>query len=340
MANVAINGLGRIGRAALKIILETPELNLVAVNDLAPLDNLIYLLRYDSVYGRYQKQMEASGSDMVIDGKRIRVLEEKDPSQLPWKDMGVDIVFECTGHFTTKEGMQKHLDAGAKHVILSAPSKSEDVPTFIYGVNSLNPDAGPIKMLSCASCTTNSVTPVIEIVGRRLGIQKALMTTLHAYTASQSLVDSPNKKFRRGRAAGANFVPSTTGAATATTRSLPQYEGKFSATAVRAPLPIGSVSDVVMLTSKKTSVEEVNQIMIEEADSNRYKEALSVSWDQIVSSDIIQDPHGAIIDLTTTQVVDGDLIKVMSWYDNEWGYSCQMIRTARELARILTAAAA
>jgi glyceraldehyde 3-phosphate dehydrogenase len=331
MAKVAINGLGRIGRAAFKIILNVPQLELVAVNDIVPIDNLAYLLSYDTVYGRYDKSLEVDSDNLVIEGHSYKVLHEKDPAQLPWDVLGVDVVFECTGIFTKKEDMQKHLNAGAEHVILSAPSKSEEVPTIVYGVNS--PGLHSSQMISCASCTTNCITPVVEVMGRRIGVKKAMMTTIHAYTASQGIVDGPSKRIRRGRAAAANFVPTSTGAAIATTRSLPQYVGKFDGAAVRGPVPAGSLADMVFLTERETTVEEVNQIFEAEAKSSRYKDILGVTEDPIVSSDIIQDCRASVVDLAMTQVVDGNLVKVMSWYDNEWGYAGQMVRTAVEIAR-------
>ena len=265
---------------------------------------------------------------MTIAGKEYPVYKEKDPSKLPWKDLGVDIVFECTGVFTKKPDMQKHLQAGAKHVILSA--KGDDVLTVVHGVNS--PDDAP-EMLSCASCTTNCITPVVEIMGRRIGVKKAIMTTIHAYTSSQSIVDGPHKKMRRGRAGAANFVPTSTGATKATTKVLPEYENKFDGVAVRAPVTVGSITDIIFITEKETSVEEINRIFKEEADSEKYKGILGVTEEELVSSDIIQDPHASIVDLTMTQVVDGDLVKVMSWYDNEWGYSQQMVREAVKISK-------
>jgi glyceraldehyde 3-phosphate dehydrogenase len=331
MAKVAINGLGRIGRAAFKLILETEELELVAVNDLVPADNLVYLLKYDTVYGRYDRQVESDGDSLIVDGERYKVFSQRDPAYLPWGDLGVDIVFECTGAFTRKEGLEKHLQAGAKFVILSAPAKSEGIGTVIHGVNV--PEDSSVRMISCASCTTNSITPVVEIMGRRIGIRKAIMTTIHAYTSTQAIVDGPNKRLRRGRAGAANLVPTSTGAAIATTKALPQYAGKFDGVAVRAPIPIGSISDVAFLTERKTTVEEVNRVFKEEAEIERYKGILGVTEDPIVSSDIIKDPRAAIIDLGMTRVVDGDLVKVMSWYDNEWGYTNQMIREALRLVR-------
>jgi len=331
MAKIAINGLGRIGRAALKIVLDTPQLELVAVNDIAPIENIAYLLRYDTVYGRYGRAIETDGDDLNIGGKRLHYYHEKDPARLPWASLGVDIVLECTGVFTKKEGLEKHIEAGAGYVILSAPVTGEDVDTIIHGVN--RPEGGFPRIISCASCTTNSITPVIEIIGRRLGINKAIMTTVHAYTASQSLVDGPSKNYRRGRAAGASLVPASTGAAVATTKALPQYKGLFDGVAVRVPVPVGSISDITMFTSRKTSVDEVNRIFSEEAASDRYRGILAVTNDPIVSADIVRDPHAAIVDLELTRVVDGDLVKVMSWYDNEWGYTHQLIRAAVEIAQ-------
>ncbi|MBZ0156790.1 MAG: type I glyceraldehyde-3-phosphate dehydrogenase [Alphaproteobacteria bacterium] len=330
MAKVAINGFGRIGRATFKILLDTPELEVVALNDLIPPDNLAYLLKYDSVYGRYEREVTHEGEALVVGGKRYRITNEKDPAQLPWGELGVDIVFECTGRFTDREGLQKHLQAGAKSVILSAPAKDKDVGTVVYGVNRAGEDW---NIISCASCTTNCITPVVEIMGRRIGIRKAVMTTVHAYTSSQELVDGPSKKFRRGRAAAVNLVLTSTGAAKATTKALPQYEGKFDGIAVRAPVPVGSIADITFITERETYAEEVNGIFREEAQSERYRGILGVTEEALVSSDIIKDPRASLVDLEMTQVVDGDLVKVMSWYDNEWGYSNQMVREAVSIAK-------
>lgn len=332
MAKVAINGFGRIGRAALKVILETPELDLVALNDIAPLDNLVYLLRYDTVYGRYGKPVEVRDGNLVVDGEEYAFFQERDPAQLPWGELEVDIAFECTGFFTTGEGLRKHLDAGAKFAILSAPAKTEDVPTIVHGVNL---PSGDTRVVSCASCTTNSIAPVAEVMHRRLGVQKAMLTTIHAYTSSQAIVDSPAKKFRRGRAGAANFVPTSTGAAIATTKALPELEGKFDGVAVRGPIPVGSVSDLVFLTERDTTVEEVNAIFREEADSDRYRGILAATDDPIVSSDIIGDSHAAVVDLGMTTVVAGNLVKLMAWYDNEWGFTAQMIREGVRIAETL-----
>ncbi len=326
MAKIAINGFGRIGRAVFKIALDTPELEPVAINDLVPTDNLAYLLKYDTVYGRYERTMDVDGDALVVDGEKYPVFHESDPARLPWGDLDIDVAFECTGVFTNREGLEKHILAGAKYAILSAPAKGEDVDTVVHGVNTTRDDS--VRIISCASCTTNSIAPVVEVMGRRIGIKKAIMTTFHAYTSSQAIVDGPAKKIRRGRAGAANFVPTTTGAAKATTRTLPEYKGKFDGVAIRAPIPVGSISDIVFVTERETTIDEVNSIFREEAESERYQGILGATDDPIVSSDIIKDPRASIVDLGMTQVVDGDLVKVMAWYDNEWGYACQLIRLA------------
>ncbi|OGS17519.1 MAG: type I glyceraldehyde-3-phosphate dehydrogenase [Elusimicrobia bacterium RIFOXYA2_FULL_50_26] len=337
MVKIAINGFGRIGRAAFKIALDTPGVEVAAINDMAPVETLAYLLRYDTVYGRYEKVVGVDGNNLIVAGRSYPVLSEKDPEKLPWRKMDIAIVLECTGKFTDRDGMEKHARAGARTVILSAPSKSEEIATVIYGAN--EPEKLP-PLISCASCTTNSIAPVVEIIGRRIGIKKAIMTTLHAYTSTQLVVDGAHKTLRRGRAAAANFVPSTTGAAMATARALPQFKGKFDGIAVRAPVPIGSISDIVMITDRPTTVEEINGFFTEEAAGNRYRDVVAVSRDEIVSSDIIKDTHACVIDTTLTKVVDGDLVKVMAWYDNEWGYASQLMREVSRIARQLPAAAA
>lgn len=334
MARVAINGLGRIGRAALRLILENDNLDLVAVNDIASPENIAYLIKYDSVYGRYGDKVYAEGDTMHVDSNSFKFLSEKDPAALPWKELKVDIVIESTGRFTEKADAIKHIEAGAKYVIISAPTKSEDVPTVVFGVNDSDENA---QIISCASCTTNSLTPVVEVIGRHLGIQKAIMTTVHGYTAGQGLVDGPGGKggdLRRGRAAAVNIVPATTGAAKATTLALPQYKGKFDGVALRVPVPVGSVSDIVLLTEKNTTKDQVNEILAKEAEG-RYKGIIRVTNDEIVSSDIIGDDHACIIDMQMTKVVDGNLVKIFAWYDNEWGYTNQMIRKAREISSTL-----
>ena len=326
MAKVAINGLGRIGRATLKIVLDTPGLDLVAVNDLGASDDVVYLLKYDTVYGRYEKTVEAHDDGTLTVGEhRLTLRREENPARLPWKSFNVDIVFECTGAFTRREDLDAHIRAGARYVILSAPSKSDDVETIVHGVNT---PQGGTAIISCASCTTNCITPVMEILGRRIGVKKAIMTTVHAYTASQAIVDSPHTRARRGRAGAANLVPTSTGAAAATAKALPEYRGRFDGVAVRAPVAVGSLADIVALVTKPTTVDEVNQVFTQEAGTERYRGVLGVTTDPVVSSDIIKDSRASVVDLFMTQVVDGDLVKVMSWYDNEWGYSNQLVREA------------
>lgn len=327
MAKVAINGMGRIGRATLKIILDHTNLDLVAVNDLMPLDNLVYLLKFDTVYGRYHRNVALQDSNLVVDGKTIKFLSVKDPSQLPWKELGIDLVFESTGIFTNTEGLHKHVQAGARFVLLSAPPK-DVMCTIVHGVT--EPPTGQ-HAFSCASCTTNCIAPVVEIIDRHFGIKKATMTTIHAYTSSQAIVDGPAKKWARGRAGAANFVPTTTGAAKATTDILPDLQGKFDGVAVRGPVPCGSLADIVMVLKKSTTVEDVNNTLRKEAESPRYKGILGVTDYPLVSSDIIQDTRASVVEPTMTQVVDGDLLKIMTWYDNEWGYTNQMVREAVRL---------
>lgn len=327
MKNIAINGMGRIGRAVLKIILETPGLKIVAVNDIASIDNIAYLLKYDSVHGVFEKEVNIDENVLIIEGQRIPFYNEKNPAKLPWKELGVEVVIESTGVFTKEEDAQKHVDAGAKIVVISGPTSSGGVPTVVHGVNTKD---GQSAIFSCASCTTNNISPVIEIIGRRIGINKAIMTTVHANTTSNSVVDAPAKKIRMGRSGLNNLIPTTTGAATATTKAMPEYTGKFDGMAIRVPIAVGSVSDITIVTKRKTSVEEINKILMEEAGSPRYQNVIRATKDPIVSSDIIKDPHAAIIDLEMTKVVDGDLIKILAWYDNEWGFANQMIRQILE----------
>ena len=332
MANLAINGLGRIGRAALKILLDSDGLDVVAVNDLIPPDNLAYLLRYDTVYGRYHRSVVSEGNSLMLDGRSIPVFAEKDPAALPWSDLNVDLVLECSGVFRQEQDLKKHIDAGARFVILSAPAKTETIATVVPGVN--RSEGNGTLIISCASCTTNCIAPVVEVVNRRIGAERAVMTTVHAYTSSQRIVDGPDRSLTRGRAGAANMVPTSTGAALATTRAVPELEGRFDGVAIRVPVAVGSIADVVFVTGRPTSAEEVNDVFREEAASERYREVLGVSEDPLVSSDVIGDPRASVVDLHMTRVVDGTLVKVMSWYDNEWGFTHQMIRQAREMVGV------
>ena len=322
---VAINGLGRIGRAILKLLIEERALELVAINDLTEAENLAYLLRFDTVYGRYPKPVRIDDGQLDVAGHKLRTLSVRDPAELPWRELGVDVVFECTGALKKRADLEKHIRAGAKFVLLSAPSQGSGVDTVVHGANV---PQGGTSIISCASCTTNCITPLVEVIGRRIGFKKAVMTTIHAYTSSQSVVDGASKSFRRGRAAAANLVPATTGAALATTRALPEYAGLFDGVAIRAPLPVGSIADLTFVTSRATTVEEVNEILTEEAATTRYAGVLGVSREPLVSSDIVGDARASVVDLELTKVIDGDLLKVMSWYDNEWGYANQMVREA------------
>ena len=336
---VAINGLGRIGRAALKLTVEQPELELVAVNEIGSLENMVYLLKYDTAYGRYERQVEAVDGKLVIDGRPLVYLSERDPERLPWSDLEVDLVLECTGRFTEREDAEKHVRAGASWVVLSGPTKSPDIPTIIHGVN--RPD-GETQIISCASCTTNNITPLVEILDRHFGVDKALLTTVHAYTATQALVDSPGgtKDLRRGRAAAQSFVPSSTGAATATAKAMPAMKDRFDGVSVRGPVVVGSISDVVFVVQRDTSADEVNDVLRQEASTDRYRGILAVTDEPLVSADIVKDPHASIVQLDLTRVVGGNLVKVMSWYDNEWGFTSQMIQVAVQQLGLHTAARA
>lgn len=324
---VAINGLGRIGRATLRVLQSTSELELVAANDLVPIDNLAYLIRFDTVYGRNPDKVVIEGDRLSIGDRSFPVFSKRDPAQLPWKELGVDLVFECSGVFRTKDDLEKHRSAGAELVVLSAPPKSEGVPMIVHGVTPLEKVLDS-PIVSTASCTTNCVAPIMEILDRHLGIEKSLMTTTHGYTSSQGLVDGPSKKIRRGRAAAANMVPTSTGAAGATTKSVDGLTKDFDGVALRIPLVSGSIADVVAVTKRDTSAEEVNKLFAQEAESDRYRGVLGITDDPLVSSDIIGDSRGSVVDVEMTRVVGGNLVKVMGWYDNEWGYTSQMVRHA------------
>jgi glyceraldehyde 3-phosphate dehydrogenase len=328
---IAINGFGRIGRIFFRQAFGYHNFEIIAINDLSDPQNLAYLLKYDTVYGPYEKSVEVKNNKLIVDDKEILIFKETDPTKLPWKDLGIDVVIEATGVFTEYEKAKAHLVAGAKRVVITAPAKDEITPTFTPGLEDLSKigSLGEIGLItSNASCTTNSVNPVLAILMKRIGIKKAILTTIHAYTATQNLVDGIVKghDFRRGRAAGLNIVPSTTGAAEATVRVIPSLKGKFDGIAIRVPVICGSLSDITCLTERQTTVEEINNIFKEEAQKQEWQGILKVIEDQIVSSDIIKEPYGAIVDLTLTRVVDGDLVKVFSWYDNEWGYCSMLIK--------------
>jgi glyceraldehyde 3-phosphate dehydrogenase len=329
MIKIAINGFGRIGRLFLRQILDEPNIEIVAINDLGDLENLTYLFKYDSVYRAFPGEVgfEKEKGVLKIDDKKIKFISEKEPLKLPWKDLDIDIVIEATGVFESFEKAKAHLDAGAKKVILTAPAKDTDGQfgkTVLIGLN--ENEIKEFEITSNASCTTNAASPVIAVMAENPGIEKAVLNTVHAMTNTQTVVDSPVKgsDFRRGRAASQNIIPSTTGAAIAVTKVFKELEGKFDGIALRVPVITGSIADITFISKKKTSVEEINEIFKKAAASPKWKGILKVVEDQIVSADIIGEPYGAIVDLKFTKVIDGDLVKVLSWYDNEWGY-CAML---------------
>ncbi len=327
---VAVNGFGRIGRAFLKIAKERDEIEVVAVNDLGDIHNMAYLLKFDTVYGRSPFQVsvkDGSKPALLIDGKEVLYLSQKDPTLLPWKELNIDIVIESTGLFTTYEKSQVHIDAGAKRVVISAPAKGEGSVVGATVLMGLNEDRiKTCQITSNASCTTNAGSPLMAILDEAIGIEKALLNTVHGYTASQSLVDGPSKKdLREGRAAAQNIVPSTTGAAIALTKALPQLEGKFDGISTRVPVVCGSIVDITFLAKRNTSKEEVNEILKKAAKEKRWQGIFTVSEEPLVSSDIIGDRHASIADLEFTRVVDGNLVKVMAWYDNEMGYTNTLV---------------
>ena len=325
---VAINGFGRIGRLTFRQLLDEDDVEVVAINDLGDPENLAYLLRYDTVYGRFDKKVEVRDHELVIEGKVIRMLQEKDPAQLPWKELEVDVVVEATGVFNSYEKARAHVDAGAKRVIISAPSKDEDGEagkTILMGVN--DGGLGDCVISSNGSCTTNSIAGVIRILNQEIGVEKALLNTTHGYTSTQSLVDGPTKKdLRRGRAAAENIIPSSTGAAVAVTKAITELTDKFDGIALRVPVPVGSIADVTFIAKRDTSAEEVNGILRKASEAPEWQGIVGVTDEPLVSSDIIGQSYGAIVDLGMTRVVDGNLVKVLSWYDNEWGYVSTLVK--------------
>lgn len=328
MKKIAINGFGRIGRAAFKIALEKPDLEVVAINDLADTKTLAHLLKYDTAYGHYRYPVIVEEEGIRVNGKIYPVLLEKDPLKLPWKDLEVDVVLECTGRFVDKDSSAQHITAGARAVVLSAPAKggAKDVKTFLMGVND-DAYAGE-TVVSNASCTTNCLAPVAKVLQDTFGIEKALMTTVHSYTADQNLEDSPHRDLRRARAASQNIVPTTTGAAIAVTEVIPELSGKFDGLALRVPTLVVSITDFTFLLKRKTTAEEVNAVLKEAAAGERMRGVLAVTEEPLVSSDFIGNPFSSIVDLSLTKVVDGDFVKVVAWYDNEWGYSQRLVEMA------------
>lgn len=324
---VAINGFGRIGRLVFRHLMENEDLDVVAVNDIAPLDNLLYLLRFDSVQRTPNVIIKEKDKAFTFGEKEVAFTSEKDPAQLPWEKMGVELVIESTGFFTDRAGASKHLEAGAKRVVISAPAKNAD-KTICMGVNEEQFDPEKDVIVSNASCTTNCLSPVAKVLDDTFGITSGLLTTIHAYTSSQKIVDSPSKKWRRGRAAAVSLVPTTTGAAIATTKVLPQLEGKMNGMAIRAPIPVGSIIDFVVHTEKPVSVESVNQAFKDAANSTKMKGILGVSDEELVSADIVGSEYSSLVDLNSTMVIGDHDVKVLSWYDNEWGYALRCVDLA------------
>jgi glyceraldehyde 3-phosphate dehydrogenase len=335
MARIAINGFGRIGRGFFRAAHGRSELEIVAINDLGGVESAAYLLKYDSVYGRASFSVEAKENALIIDGKEIPIVAVKDPATAPWRDMQIDIVVESTGVFTEAEKAKAHIDAGAKRVVITAPAKGEGVDTILIGANE-GKFAGSTAITSNASCTTNAASPLIGILDEAIGIERAILNTTHGYTASQALVDGGKaKELRETRAAALNMVPTSTGAAKATALAYPQLKNKFDGISVRVPVPAGSLVDVTFVSKRPTTVEEVNDALKKAAASDRWKRVFAVTEEQLVSTDILGLPYGGIADLSMTRVVDGTLVKVMAWYDNEMGYVHTLVEHVAEVAKHL-----
>ena len=330
---IAINGFGRIGRAAFEVALSHKEIEIVAINDLTDTKTLSHLLTYDTVYGKFDREVKYDDSGIIVDRKRYQVLSVKDPKKLPWKKMKIDVVLECTGRFVKNESSKSHIDAGAKRVIISAPSKGTgSVTTYVKGVNDTSYDKKD-KLISNASCTTNCISPIMRILSDAFGVEKAFMTTIHGYTSSQNLVDGPHKDLRRARAAAQNIIPTTTGAAIATTKVLPDLGGKFDGIAMRVPVIDGSLSDFTVITEKEVTVKKINDTFKKASRNPIYKGVIDVTDVPIVSSDIIGNSHSAIIDLNFTKVIGGNMVKILAWYDNEWGYANRLVEMAKVVSQ-------
>ncbi len=334
---VAINGFGRIGRAFCRLGIKNPNIEIVAVNDLGDLGNLTYLLKYDSAYGHFPGTVEVGEGEMIVDGQKIKFLQEKDPTQLPWGAMQVDVVVESTGVFETYAKAKSHLDGGARKVVVTAPIKDEPLPGIPGGTHLINiNDEGLADEVisSNGSCTTNSAAPVIKILSDSIGIEKALLDTIHGYTATQKLVDvADGKDWRRGRAGAVNIIPSTTGAAIAVGQVIPSIQGKFDGISMRVPVITGSITDITFITKRNTTVEEVNSILEKAAADPKWATTFSVTKEALVSSDILGSPFASIADLSYTKVVGGNLVKVMAWYDNESGYTHSLVQHVIKLGQ-------
>lgn len=324
MIKVAINGFGRIGRNAFKILNERGDAKVVAINDITDAKTLAHLLKHDSTYGTYDKEVSAEENAIVVDGTRIPVYAEKDPLELPWKDLGVDVVIESTGFFTKPELAQAHIEAGAKRVVISAPAKGEGAKTIVLGVNEeIIEDSDEI--LSNASCTTNCIAPIMKVLEDNFGVEKAMMTTVHSYTGSQRLLDAPAKDLREARSAAENIVPTTTGASKAAALTIPTLKDRFTGLSVRVPTPVVSLADITALIKRNTTTEELKELFTKISRDDYYDGIIGVTNEELVSSDFIGDPRSCIVDLPLLDVVDGNMIKVVAWYDNEWGYSNRLV---------------
>ena len=332
MIKIAINGFGRIGRNALKIALMRRDLEVVAINDLTDTKTLAFLLKHDSSYGTYSREVTFDDQNIIVDGKKIRVFSEKDPANLAWGELGVDVVIESTGFFTDPEKAKAHLAAGARKVVISAPAKGEGAKTIVLGVNE-----GEVtkedKILSNASSTTNCIAPIMKVLEDNFGVKKAMMTTVHSYTGSQRLLDAPAKDLREARSAAENIVPTTTGASKAAAVTIPSLKGKFNGLSVRVPTPVVSLADITAVLSRPTTKEELTQLFEKVAGEPFYEGILGVSHEELVSSDYRGDSHSCIVDLPLIDVVDGDLIKIVAWYDNEWGYSNRLVELASDFGK-------
>lgn len=335
---IGINGFGRIGRNAFKLAFDRSDLEIVAVNDLTDTKTLAYLLKHDSNYGTYKHDVSYDEKGIIVNGQHIQVTAEKDPAALPWGELGVTMVIESTGRFTEKETAELHIKAGAKRVIISGPTKSEGVDTIVLGANE-DEIEGASEVISNASCTTNSLGAVMAVLDAEFGVQKSLLTTVHSYTASQAIQDAPAKDLREGRNAAENIVPTTTGAAIAVTKTLPQLSGKFDGLSIRVPTPVVSISDVTVLFERDVTVEEINAAFKKAAQEPYYQGILGVSEEPLVSRDYIGNSHSGVVDLLLTKVVGGNLGKIMVWYDNEWGYSNRLVELVADVAKTLQAKA-
>lgn len=331
---VAINGFGRIGRNAFKVAFERGDIEIVAINDLTDTRTLAHLLKHDSNYGAYQYEVGFDDQGIIVDGKHIRVHAEKDPAALPWKSLDIDVVIESTGFFVDPAKARAHIDAGAKKVVISAPAKGEGATTVVLGVNEDKLEEAS-DIISNASCTTNCITPVAAVIEQNFGIERAMMTTIHSYTASQKLLDAPAKDLREARNAAGNIVPTTTGASIAAGEALPALKGIFGGMSVRVPTPVVSLSDFVIITKKPVTVEQVNDAFKKAASEPYYQGILGVTEEELVSSDFIGNSHSAVVDLKLTSVLGGTMLKVVAWYDNEWGYSNRLVEVVADTGRLL-----